>query len=107
MLSGMATTEGSRAGALSQLGLQACADLPVRLLSQGQRRRVALARLPLALQSPLWVLDEPFTALDAAAVSRMQELMSEHIHAGGIVVLTSHQDVAIAADAVQTVELGG
>jgi heme exporter protein A len=107
MLSGMATTGGSRATALSRLGLEACADLPVRLLSQGQRRRVALARLPLSLQAPLWVLDEPFTALDAAAVAGMQELVSVHIRAGGIVVLTSHQDVSIVVHVVQTVELGG
>jgi heme exporter protein A len=107
VLSGAATTEASRAGALSQLGLDACADLPVRLLSQGQCRRVALARLPLALKCPLWVLDEPFTALDAAAVASIQELMRTHLRAGGSLVLTSHQDVAITADVVQTVELGG
>lgn len=106
VLAGMSTTDGSRAGALSQLGLEAYADLPVRLLSQGQRRRVALARLPLAAGFPLWVLDEPFTALDAAAVAGIQELMREYLRAGGSLVLTSHQDVAIAADAVQTVELG-
>ena len=107
VLCGLAVSEDSRVSALAQLGLDACADLPVRLLSQGQRRRVALARLPLAAASPLWVLDEPFTALDAAAVAGIETLIREHLRAGRSIVLTSHQDVAIAADAVQTVELGG
>ena len=106
VLCGLAASEDSRSGALAQLGLEACADLPVRLLSQGQRRRVALARLPLAATFPLWVLDEPFTALDAAAVAGIQDITSEHVRTGGIVVLTSHQDVPIAADVAQTVELG-
>jgi heme exporter protein A len=106
-LAGASATDEARAAALAQLGVLTCADLPVRLLSQGQRRRVALARLPLAHGSALWVLDEPFTALDATAVGRIQELVGRHVRDGGIVVLTSHQDVPIAAGAVQTVELGG
>ena len=80
---------------------------PGAVLSQGQRRRVALARLPLAIKVPLWVLDEPSTALDAAAITHVQELFDRHVRDGGIVVLASHQDVVIRAGAIQTVELGG
>jgi heme exporter protein A len=106
----LAGSDGSGAAcdrALTQLGLAACADLPVRLLSQGQRRRVALARLPLTSGSPLWILDEPFTAVDAGAVAEVEALAQKHIRGGGSVVLTSHQDVAIAAGAAQMEALGG
>ena len=81
--------------ALAQAGLAACARLPVRQLSQGQRRRCALARLPLARRRPLWVLDEPFTALDAAACEWLGAQLRAHLHAGGVAVLTSHQPVPL------------
>jgi heme exporter protein A len=81
--------------ALDAFDLAHCALLPVRVLSQGQRRRVALARLMLSAAAPLWVLDEPFTALDVRAVTFMQRLLSEHVRAGGAAILTTHQDVAI------------
>ena len=106
LLAGVAATEEARAAALSQLGVLGCADLPVRSLSQGQRRRVALARLPLAGASPLWLLDEPFTALDPAAIVTVRELIRAHLGGSGIVVLTSHQDVAIAATTLKTLDLG-
>ena len=83
--------------ALDRFGVGHCAMLPARVLSQGQRRRVALARLALSSQVPLWVLDEPFTALDAAAVSDLQALISAHASRGGWIVLTTHQEVEIAA----------
>ena len=79
---------------------QACATL-----SQGQRRRVALARLWLSRARPLWILDEPFTALDVAAVDRTRRLIETHLAGGGVVALTTHQDVPIAAPAVHTIEL--
>ena len=81
--------------ALTDLGVASCADLPARVLSQGQRRRVALARLALSASAPLWVLDEPFTALDSAAVASVQALVAEHLARGGEVVLTTHHDVPI------------
>ncbi len=93
--------------ALDQLGLDDCADLPARFLSQGQRRRVALARLPVAGAAPLWVLDEPFTALDTLAVGCVQEMISAHLRRGGMVVYTSHQDVAVVCVTAFTIELGG
>jgi heme exporter protein A len=70
-------------------------ELAVRKLSQGQRRRAALARLLLAESVPLWLLDEPFAALDTPAASYMEELVSRHLAAGGSVVYTTHHPVGI------------
>ena len=93
--------------ALAQMGLDGCANLPARFLSQGQRRRVALARLLMSAHAVLWILDEPFTALDAAAVSRVQEIVAAHLRRGGVVVYTSHQDVVVVSVMTHTIELGG
>jgi heme exporter protein A len=92
--------------ALHKLGLHNFQRLPCKALSQGQRRRVALARLCLCASRKLWILDEPFTALDTAALALVQELIESHITAGGIVVLTTHQEVTISAGVTQRVELG-
>lgn len=78
--------------ALVRIGLEHQLDLPARVLSQGQRRRVSLARLFLSSQRALWVLDEPFTALDVKAVADLAQALSEHCAAGGMVMLTTHQD---------------
>lgn len=104
ILGGSAPGESAAVAALADAGLRGRERAPVRTLSQGQRRRVALARLVLAGSSPLWVLDEPFNALDAGASAWLLSLVSEHLAHGGIVVLTSHQSVAIP-DAVQQVTL--
>jgi heme exporter protein A len=90
---------------LARLGLRGHEDLPARVLSQGQQRRVALARL-LALPAPLWILDEPFTALDAAAVSLLQQVIGAHVAAGGLVLLTTHQEVSLTTGAVKRLSLG-
>lgn len=82
--------------ALDEIGLGRQRDLPCRVLSQGQRRRVALARLALSAARPLWLLDEPFTALDVKAVAALARRIDAHCGRGGIVLLTSHQDVAFA-----------
>ena len=98
----------ARAGALAaldDLGIGQCADLPSRVLSQGQRRRVALARLLVSGSTPLWVLDEPFPGLDAAAVDLIGATIARHVAAGGTVLLTTHQEVAIDARA-QRIDLG-
>ena len=87
--------------AAAGLGLGQREHLSARCLSQGQRRRVALSRLLLAPAPPLWVLDEPFNALDAAATEWLLGAVSQHLHGGGIVVLTSHQPVAIDASLSQ------
>jgi heme exporter protein A len=105
-LAGHSVEQAVLRGAFIRLGIEACANLPARFLSQGQRRRVALARLALAATVPLWVLDEPFTALDSAAIACVQEMIASHVGSGGIVIFTSHQDVGIAEVVCQTVELG-
>jgi heme exporter protein A len=81
--------------ALHRFGLQGREDLPVRFLSAGQKRRVLLARL-LTRKARLWVLDEPFTALDAKAVTALSGLLGEHLAGGGMAVVTSHQPVPVA-----------
>ena len=90
--------------ALARLGLTGCEDLICRHLSQGQKRRVALSRLAVE-RCPLWLLDEPFTALDAAAIGRVAELIGEHLKRGGLAVLTTHQIVEIPAGSVQSLVL--
>jgi heme exporter protein A len=82
--------------ALVRIGLAHQLDLPARVLSQGQRRRVGLARLFLSAPRPLWVLDEPFTALDVAAVRELVTTLEDHCASGGMVVLTTHQDAPFA-----------
>ncbi len=96
-LGGSSADDAQVRAALRQLGLAGCEDLPVRALSQGQRRRVALARLVPSGAVPLWVLDEPFTALDAAAVDVVQQLISGHVAGGGAVFYTTHLEASIAA----------
>ena len=82
--------------ALERIGLADQLDLPARVLSQGQRRRVGLARLFLSARRKLWVLDEPFTALDVHAVADLAATLSDHCTAGGMVMLTTHQDAPFA-----------
>lgn len=87
--------------ALRQAGLAGREHAAARLLSQGQRRRVALARLVVARHAPLWILDEPFNALDSAATAWLGGLIGTHLAHGGVVALTSHQPVAIDDTAEQ------
>ncbi|ESQ14702.1 MAG TPA: cytochrome c biogenesis heme-transporting ATPase CcmA [Chromatiaceae bacterium] len=91
--------------ALHRIGLDGFEDLPTRMLSQGQKKRVALARLMLS-KAPLWILDEPFTALDTDAVELLQQLIADRVAAGGAVVLTTHQQVALTRGAIQRLTLG-
>ncbi|HEY0844113.1 MAG TPA: cytochrome c biogenesis heme-transporting ATPase CcmA [Noviherbaspirillum sp.] len=83
--------------ALEALGLGRAADLPTRALSQGQRKRVALARLSFSMSMPLWILDEPFTALDKSAVAALCGTISKHVAQGGMVVYTTHQEIDLSA----------
>ena len=97
-------TEPARA-ALAQVGLAGFEDLAARKLSQGQKRRVALARLYLAQDAPLWILDEPFTALDVRGVANLAQRIGDHLERGGVVVLTTHQDVPVPGR-VRKLDLG-
>jgi heme exporter protein A len=92
--------------ALAQMGLAGFEDLPTKMLSQGQKKRVALARLLLS-NAPLWVLDEPFTALDVEAVDQLQMLIAEHVAADGMVLLTTHQEVPLTSGQIHRLHLGG
>jgi len=103
-LSGQRLSEPCVSEALFSLGLAARAELPTRVLSQGQKKRVALARL-LVLKRKLWILDEPFVALDVDAVGLLQKIIGEHVNDGGMVVLTTHQEVEIDAGARQELNL--
>ncbi len=85
--------------ALAEAGLAGREHLPARALSAGQRRRVLLARLPQAAARPLWVLDEPFNALDVAATLWLSGLLRDHLARGGLVILTSHQAVPLDDEA--------
>jgi heme exporter protein A len=106
-ISGLDLSEADRRNALESLGIARLANLPARYLSQGQRKRAALARLPLSSGVALWLLDEPFAALDDEAIARVSALCAAHLAAGGMLVLTSHQDVAIAAPDARSIELQG
>lgn len=82
-------------GALASVGLYGYEDVPSSNLSAGQHRRVNLARLYLS-RCPLWLLDEPFTAIDKTGVAELEKLMLRHVERGGAVVLTSHQLLRVA-----------
>lgn len=109
-LAGVRLSEGEDEGEdegvdlLRRAGLLGREDLPVRVLSQGQKRRVALARL-LCSRAPLWILDEPFVALDVAAVGWLAGVIGAHVAGGGMAVLTSHQDVEIPGGTAQMLSL--
>lgn len=86
--------EDKALAALWRFGLRGREHLPVNCLSAGQKRRVLMARM-LTRQAKLWILDEPFNALDTHAINALQGLIAEHIEQGGLVVLTSHQMVSL------------
>ena len=92
--------------ALQRRGIASRRDAPVRTLSQGQRRRGALARLALERQAGLWILDEPYDALDDEAVASIDGLLVEHLARGGSVLLTSHQPPGPAAPPMAEFDLG-
>jgi heme exporter protein A len=92
-LAGQPAREEVARHALDAVGLAGFENSQARSLSQGQRRRIALARLFLAREARLWILDEPFTALDVRGVAALSTLIGEQLERGGIVVLTTHQEV--------------
>ncbi len=102
MLGGRSSREAQR-DALARVGLAHVIDFPARLLSAGQRRRVALARLLIA-DRPLWLLDEPATALDAAAQAALAAIMQGRLRGGGIIVAAAHAPLGL--DGAQELRLG-
>lgn len=104
-LQGRAFDPARAVATLQRLGLERCLDLPCRVLSFGQRRRVALAALLLA-GATLWILDEPLTGLDVHAVALMEGLIREHLLAGGMVVATTHQALNLEGVKVQRLLVG-
>ena len=91
--------------ALAAVGLRGFEDVPCHTLSAGQQRRVALARLYLP-GPPLWVLDEPFTALDKAAVAQLEKHLAGHCQQGGLVVLTTHHEMTVKPAGYRELDLG-
>lgn len=89
---------------LEQMGLDGSDSSPARTLSQGQQRRLALARLMTA-DKTLWILDEPLTALDSAAVQLVQSTLGEHLAGGGMAVLTTHQPLDVRVDKTTRIHL--
>jgi len=104
-LGGLKVTETRAWQVLERMGLRGHEDLPARVLSQGQQKRVALARLLLS-DTLLWLLDEPFVGLDHAAVELLQSVIRERVANGGMVVLTTHQEVALTSGKVKRLRLG-
>lgn len=103
-LNGVIVSDDDVMQALDDMGLWGREDLPVRSLSQGQKRRTALAYLILS-QSTLWILDEPFSALDVKAVDFLQSIISKHVDQGGMVILTTHQEVELTSGSVNRLQL--
>ncbi len=103
-LAGNAPEPARMRDVLAHFGVRGRGEQLVRHLSQGQKRRVALSRLALS-QARLWVLDEPFVAMDEAGVRMLADLIAAHLGQGGLAVLTSHQQVDIGKVPAQMLEL--
>lgn len=106
-LSGDDHSVGSVREALQAVGLSRRTHvLPTRVLSQGQKRRVALARLWLS-KRPLWILDEPFAALDEGGITLLTERFKRHLDGGGMAVVATHQDIGLGRESVRHLRLPG
>ena len=104
-LQGRAFDAARATATLERLGLDRCLDLPCRVLSFGQRRRVALAAVLMAT-AKLWILDEPLTGLDVHAVALMEQLIRDHLAGGGLAVATTHQALNLEGIPVQRLLVG-
>ena len=103
-LSGIALSKQKAAEALEKVGLAGRESVPVRLLSEGQRRRVSLARLAICT-TQLWLLDEVLTALDKTAVEFVRSLIEEHLADGGTAIVATHQDLDLSRGLTKRLEL--
>ncbi len=106
-LQGCDPGDAALAAALQRLGIWNRRNAPVRTLSQGQRRRVALSRLALPPSPPVWVLDEPYDALDVDGIAALNEVIAAHAQAGGAVVLTSHQALTLESPEPVVLQIDG
>jgi heme exporter protein A len=97
------TTADDLRAALARTGVAGCADLPARVLSAGQRRRVAMARV-LAMRATIWLLDEPYTNLDVAGAELISELLQTHVAGGGLAMVVAHQQLGVSCQ-VRRMEL--
>lgn len=104
-LGGRGLGEDAAQAALARVGLARCVDLPARVLSFGQRRRVALAGLATA-GALLWILDEPLTGLDVDGVAMVEAMIGDHVRAGGLAVMTTHQPLRLEGLVPQTLSVG-
>jgi heme exporter protein A len=103
-LSGVELDEKEALDALRRMGLRGREQLPTKVLSQGQRRRVALARM-LVSDAKLWILDEPLAALDVGAVALIQQVIAEHLENDGMVIFTTHQPLEVDGIEVRSLSL--
>ncbi|MBL78719.1 MAG: heme ABC transporter ATP-binding protein CcmA [Nitrosomonadaceae bacterium] len=103
-LSGNTIDKSTAYSTLQQMGLSGREVLPIKALSQGQRRRVTLARL-LVSNTVLWILDEPLVTLDKSAVLLIKGILEQHLKKGGMVVMTTHQDINISAIETKRLQL--
>jgi heme exporter protein A len=103
-LNGVEVSQEDALNALQRMGLAGRERLPARFLSEGQRRRVALARL-LVCKTRLWLLDEVMTSLDKGAVALVRSLIEEHLNRGGIAMVATHQELELSAGVTQRLEL--
>jgi len=99
-LAGIAQPEGRLYAVLERVGLFGREDIPTRSLSAGQKQRIALARM-LICPATVWIVDEPFTALDVSGVALMCRLLEEHLARKGMAIITSHQAVEVKADMIK------
>ena len=104
LLAGDVVSHEDLMAALDTIGLYAFEDYPTSQLSQGQKRRVALARL-LVSKASLWILDETFVALDVAAEELLQSIIAKHVDNGGMVILTTHQEVPLTSGEIKRFSL--
>ena len=104
-LGGRALDADAAAKALERVGLASCLDLSARVLSFGQRRRVALAGLATA-GALLWILDEPLTGLDVDGAAMVEAMIRDHVAAGGLAVMTTHQPLALGGLTPKTLTVG-
>ncbi len=103
-LNGIQITKEHARSVLERMGLAGRESLPARLLSEGQRRRVALARL-LTCGTKLWLLDEVMTSLDKSAIALIRSLIEEHLASGGIAIVATHQDLELATGSIRRLEI--